>query len=233
MSNNTQDDRSRPVRSYVIRAGRLTRSQRKALDQYGHKFIVPYSNTPIDLAAVFPQTGPLNVEIGFGMGDSLLAMAADQPDHNFLGIEVHPPGVGKALMGIVEKELSNLRIIQHDAKEVLQHAIAPNSVDRLLVLFPDPWPKKRHHKRRLIQPGFISLAASRLQPNGVIHLATDWEEYAQQMLQVLEAEAQLDNVIAPEEFWSQPERPATKFEQRGQRLGHGVWDLLFRKRATG
>jgi len=219
----------RPVRSYVIRSGRLTESQRKAIDEHWQDYVVEYDGKPLQLTELFPQSGELTVEIGFGMGDSLLAMAEAHPEQNFLGIEVHKPGVGKLMHGIHQRGLQNLRIICHDAVEVLNNSLETDSIDRVLLLFPDPWPKKKHHKRRIVQPGFVKLLVSRLKTGGSFHLATDWEPYAEHMLEVLEQEPQLSNVNGKGKFWESPDRPPTKFEARGKRLGHGVWDLLYKK----
>lgn len=222
-------DQRRPIRSFVIRGGRLTDSQRKAIDQHWQDYVIEYQPQPLPFDDLFARKAPLTVEIGFGMGDSLLAMAAAEPDRNFLGIEVHRPGVGKLIHGLEEQVLSNVRIMCHDATEVVKHCIEDGAVDRFLIFFPDPWHKKRHHKRRLIQPAFVSLLTDRLQPGGSIHLATDWQNYAEHMLEVLEAETRLDNANGRNNYWPKPARPETKFERRGQRLGHGVWDLLYRK----
>lgn len=228
MSESPETSSRRPVRSFVIRAGRLTDSQRKAIEQHWQDFVVDYQPQLLDLSAVFPKPGPLTVEIGFGMGDSLLEMAIANPDRNYLGIEVHKPGVGKLLHGIVANDVSNLRIICHDAVEVLSNCLAAESIDRLLLLFPDPWHKKKHHKRRIVQPAFIELVRSRLQTKGTFHLATDWQPYAEHMLEMLEDSA-LTNTQGKGSYWLEPERPETKFQRRGQRLGHGVWDLLYQK----
>ncbi|NKB34617.1 MAG: tRNA (guanosine(46)-N7)-methyltransferase TrmB [Pseudomonadales bacterium] len=221
----------RPVRSYVIRSGRLTDSQRKALDTHWDAHVVEFKNHSLDLDKLFPQSGSISLEIGIGMGASLLAMAQQEPNTNFLGIEVHKPGIGKVLHEIESIGLNNLKLICHDAKEVIETGIANQSIDRLLILFPDPWPKKRHHKRRLVQPQFVELLASKLKQEGVLHLATDWEPYAEHMMEVLEANPSLKNEMGTGKYWEQPQRPATKFEARGKRLGHGVWDLLFTKTA--
>ena len=219
----------RPIRSYVIRSGRLTDSQRRALDEHWQYYVIDYEPSALDWNALYPQQQPLTVEIGFGMGDSLLAMASAQSDCNFLGIEVHRPGVGKLMHGAHQAELTNLKLMCHDAVEVLEHCFEKESIDRVLVFFPDPWHKKRHHKRRIIQPAFVSLISSKLKTGACLHLATDWQPYAEHMLEVLEQEPTLIIHCGPGKFWDEPERPATKFEQRGKRLGHGVWDLLFRK----
>jgi tRNA (guanine-N7-)-methyltransferase len=215
----------------VIRAGRFTDSQRKALEQHWTRYVLDYQPQLLALDSLFPKQGPLTVEIGFGMGDSLLEMAQAEPNANFIGIEVHKPGIGKLLHGIAEHRLNNLLVICHDATEVLAHCFSERSVDKVLILFPDPWPKKRHHKRRIIQPAFLQLLASRLKPGGELHLATDWQEYAEHMLEVLEASEELVNANGAGNYWESPRRPATKFERRGKRLGHGVWDLLYYKSA--
>lgn len=220
----------RPVRSFVLRAGRIGSGQQRALAELGPRFVLPYRPEPIDAMAVFARRAPLVVEIGFGMGQATAAIAAAMPDHDFLGIEVHAPGVGALLRRIGEMGLTNLRIVQHDAVEVLQHMIAPASLAAVHVFFPDPWPKKRHHKRRLLQAPFVALLAERLAPGGVLHCATDWQPYAEQMLELLSAEPRLVNTA--DGFAPRPaHRPLTKFESRGLGLGHGVWDLLFARRA--
>lgn len=217
------------VRSYVLRAGRMGPGQQRALRELAPRFVLPFRRQPLDPAAVFGRRAPLILEIGFGMGDATARMAAATPDVDVLGIEVHPPGVGALLQRIEALQLQNVRIVQHDAVEVLADMIEPRSLAGALVLFPDPWPKTRHHKRRLIQAPFVSLLASRLASGATLHLATDWEPYAQQMLQVLSDEPTLVNTtdgFAPRP----PYRPLTKFELRGERLGHASRDLVFRKR---
>jgi tRNA (guanine-N7-)-methyltransferase len=219
----------RGIKSYVLRAGRMGTGQQRALDELAPRFVLPFEARPLDAAQVFGRTAPLVVEIGFGMGQATAEIAHSRRDIDFLGIEVHAPGVGALLQRIDEGALANLRIVQHDAVEVLTAMIAPQSLAGIHVFFPDPWPKKRHWKRRLIQPSFVALAASRLSAGGVLHCATDWQPYAEQMLEVLSAEPQLVNT-APG-FAPRPEsRPETKFERRGTALGHGVWDLVFRRR---
>ena len=218
----------RPIRSFVLRAGRIGPGQARALAELGPRFVLPFQATPIDPAAVFGRRAPLVLEIGFGMGDATARIAAARPDTDFIGCEVHEPGVGALLRRIDELGLANLRIVRHDAVEVLEHMIAPASLAGIHVFFPDPWHKKKHHKRRLIQPAFVARLATRLAPGGTLHCATDWEPYAQQMLEVLSAEPALANTAAG--YAPRPElRPLTKFEQRGLRLGHGVWDLVFRR----
>lgn len=219
----------RGIRSFVLRAGRITEAQRRALVELGPHWIVPYTASAVDWAAVFGRVAPLVLEIGFGMGEATAQIAASHPQTDFIGVEVHPPGVGALLARIDAMQLTNLRIVQHDAVQVLQHMVAPRSLSGLHIYFPDPWPKKRHHKRRLIQPEFVRLAASRLAPGGYLHCATDWQPYAEHMLAVLRAEPALVNTaadFAPRPSW----RPVSKFERRGLSLGHGVWDLVFTAR---
>ena len=228
----SKDDKTphrRTIRSFVTRAGRVTAGQARALEGLGSQFLVPYEARVLDFAQVFGRDAPTILEIGFGMGEATAHIAALTPEKNFLCCEVHTPGVGALLKRIGEQGLSNIRIVQHDAVEVLDSMIAPASLAGVHVFFPDPWHKKRHHKRRLIQPPLVATMASRLQTGGYVHCATDWEEYAQQMLEVLGGERSLENTAAG--FASRPAyRPLTKFENRGLKLGHGVWDLVFRKR---
>lgn len=226
---NSDSQNNRPVRSYVVRSGRLTDSQRKAIDKHWQDHVLNFTGAALDLSAAFSRTAPLTLEIGFGMGASMVAMAESEPNTNFLGIEVHRPGLGKVLQEISTRKLENLKLLCHDAKEVVELGIAPGSLQRILVLFPDPWPKKRHHKRRLIQSEFVELLASRLTAQGTLHLATDWQAYAEHMLEVLEASPTLINANGAGAYWEKPSRPGTKFEARGRRLGHGVWDLLYKK----
>lgn len=220
----------RPVRSYVLRGGRMGSGQQRALAELAPRFVLPFEAGPPDLDAVFGRHAPRIVEIGFGMGDATAAVAAAMPGHDFVGIEVHEAGVGALLRRIGEAGLTNLRIVRHDAVEVFDRLLAPASLAGVHLWFPDPWHKKRHHKRRLVQPAFAHLLASRLAPGGYLHCATDWQPYAEQMLEVLGAEPLLANTAAgyaPRPPW----RPLTKFEQRGLRLGHGVWDLVFERRS--
>lgn len=221
--------RRRSIKSYVIRAGRFTDAQRKALEQFGSTYIIPYQAQLLDEALVFGNSNGLVVEIGFGMGDSLLEMAARSPGKNFLGIEVHLPGVGRLLNGIVKTGISNLRLINHDATDVMENCLASQSLERIQIFFPDPWHKKKHHKRRLVQDEFVALLASRLKPGGILHIATDWEPYAMHMLEVLERSPSLVNTAGAGQFAPPGERPVTKFEKRGRKLGHGVWDLVFER----
>jgi tRNA (guanine-N7-)-methyltransferase len=221
----------RRIRSFVTRAGRTSTGQRRALDELGPRFVLPYTPERADWPAIYGRQAPLVLEIGFGMGASTAEIAALRPQDDFLGVEVHEPGVGALLKLIGDQELGNIRIIQHDAVEVLEQMIAPESLEGVHIFFPDPWHKARHHKRRLIQPPFVAQLAARLKPGGYLHCATDWENYAEQMLEVLSAEPTLENTASG--YAPRPDyRPVTKFERRGLRLGHGVWDLLFRKRTV-
>lgn len=218
----------RAIRSFVRRTGRTTTGQAKALSELGPRFLVPYRAQPLDAKAVFGRDAPLILEIGFGMGEATAHIAQLMPDKNFLCCEVHDPGIGALLKRIGEHGLANIRIVQHDAVEVLDHMLAERSLAGVHIFFPDPWHKARHHKRRLIKPALVARLASRLQSGGYIHCATDWEDYAQQMLEVLSAEPQLANT-APGYAPRPDYRPLTKFEHRGLKLGHGVWDLVFVK----
>jgi tRNA (guanine-N7-)-methyltransferase len=212
----------------VLRAGRMTPAQQRAFERGWERWGLEHGEHPVDFAAVFGRSGPVVLEIGFGMGQSLLTMAEAEPDTNFVGVEVHKPGVGKLLHGMEARGVDNIRIYCHDAVEVLRDCIADAALDTVQIFFPDPWHKKRHHKRRLIQPPFVALLAAKLKPGGILHLATDWENYAGQMMEVLSAAEGLTNTVSPGEFARRPDsRPLTKFELRGERLGHGVWDLIF------
>jgi tRNA (guanine-N7-)-methyltransferase len=220
---------ARNIKSYVLRAGRMGTGQQRALRELAPRYVLPFSATPFDAPRVFGRQAPLVVEIGFGMGQATAQIAAARPHDDVLGIEVHEPGVGALLQRIDEQQLGNLRIVQHDAVEVLRDMIAPDTLAAVHVFFPDPWPKKRHWKRRLIQPPFVALLASRIAPGGTLHCATDWQPYAEQMLDVLSAEPLLANTA--EGYAPRPDyRPLTKFENRGLALGHGVWDLVFTRR---
>lgn len=219
----------RTIRSFVLRAGRMGTGQQRALEDLGPRFVLNYdAKVAIDRQNIFGRTAPLVLEIGFGMGAATAEIAAHRVDTDFIGVEVHTPGVGALLKRIGEEGLQNIRIIQHDAVEVLEHMVAPASLAGVHIFFPDPWHKKKHHKRRLIQGPLVALVASRLQPGGVLHCATDWQPYAEQMLEVLSAEPMLENTASG--YAPRPDyRPLTKFEARGLRLGHGVWDLMFRR----
>lgn len=223
-----QHDERHTIRSFVLRAGRMGSGQQKALDELGPRFVLPYRPSHLDLDAVFRRHAEKILEIGFGMGGATAEIASAARDKDFLGIEVHTPGVGALLKQIGERNLTNLLIIQHDAVQVLQHMLPDCSLDGVHIYFPDPWHKARHHKRRLIQPAFVALLTRKIKPGGYLHLATDWENYAEQMLEVLSAESRLKNTAdgyAPRPNY----RPLTKFELRGLRLGHGVRDLVFQR----
>lgn len=217
------------IRSYVLRQGRVSDAQRRFREEGMPRWGIAYQATPLDLDAVFGRSAHHILEIGCGMGETTAIIAAQHPQNDYLGIEVHTPGVGSLLKEIATRELSNLRVVQHDAVEVMRDMIAPGSLSGIHVFFPDPWPKKRQQKRRLIQPAFVHLLATRLAPSGYLHCATDWEDYANQMLEVLSGEALLLNMANG--FTPRPPyRPQTKFESRGLKLGHGVWDVVFRRR---
>ena len=218
------------IRSFVLRQGRVSNAQQRYYDEMMAKIGIPYAASLLDLDAVFGRSAPHILEIGFGMGETSATIAEANPQNDYIGVEVHTPGVGSLCKLIAEKNLANQRIIQHDAVEVLRDMVSEGSLDGVHIFFPDPWPKARHHKRRLIQPSLVATLTRRLKPGGYIHCATDWENYAEQMLDVLSAEPSLENTA--DGYAPRPDyRPLTKFEQRGIRLGHGVWDLVFRRRA--
>ena len=226
----TKDKPQRRIRSFVRREGRLTKGQQRALDELLPRYAISPELGFVDLDAVYGRHAPHILEIGFGNGAALADMAATHPQNDYLGIEVHRPGVGSLLLRIEELELSNVRVVCADAVDVLRHQICDEALDRVLLFFPDPWHKKRHHKRRLLQSEFVALLRGKLKSRGVLHAATDWEDYAQHMMQVLSEAAGWHNVAGPGQFCERPEyRPVTKFERRGQRLGHGVWDLMFER----
>ncbi len=218
----------RPIRSFVTRAGRITPAQQRALEALWPKYGVEYRGQPLALAALFGRDAPCTLEIGFGNGENLAALARAHPERDYLGVEVHRPGVGRLLLSLEREQLANVRLICHDAVEVLARQVAPGSLAEILILFPDPWPKKRHHKRRLIQPSFVALIERALGAGGVLRLATDWQPYAQDMLACLSAAPHLRNLAGERGFVERPaERAPTRFELRGTRLGHEVWDLAF------
>ena len=218
----------RTVRSFVVRAGRMTVAQERAWTELWPRYGIETGGEPVDFVAVFGRAAPLTLEIGFGNGESLLALAAAHPERDYVGIEVHRPGIGHLMLRAEELGLGNVRAICRDAVEVLQQCVAAGSLDELLLYFPDPWPKKRHHKRRIVQPAFVALVASRLRPGGVLRMATDWQPYAEHMLEVAAGCAALRNESPDGSYVARPEsRPVTKFERRGHRLGHGTWDLAF------
>ena len=217
------------IRSFIRRQGRLTPGQQLALDNYWDKYCLN-PNADYDFSQVFGRNAPLFVEIGFGNGESLARMAATNPDKDYIGIEVHRPGVGHLLMLLNQQDLNNVRIYCHDAIDIMEHKIADNSLAGVHLFFPDPWPKKKHHKRRIVRPGFVDLLVRKLKPGGYFHAATDWENYAEAMLAILSESSGLRNTSPTSDYCSCPAyRPLTKFEQRGLRLGHGVWDLIFIK----
>ena len=226
-------DRMRRIKSYVMRSGRVTEGQRRAFEEFGPQFLLSYTGQVIDWRKSFGRDDQLKIlEIGFGMGETTAHIAQIRPNDDFLAVEVHEPGVGALLKKIGEQRITNLRLIRHDAVEVIDHMIPNNYLDGVHVYFPDPWHKKRHHKRRLIQPQFVKKISSKIKSGGYIHLATDWQEYAEQMMAVLSDEASLQNTGSLDGGYAcRPDyRPITKFENRGLRLGHGVWDLIFKKR---
>ena len=223
----------RGVRSFVVRAGRMTAAQERAWKELWPRYGVETGDAPLDLPAIFGRRALLTLEIGFGNGESLVSLAAAHPERDFLGLEVHRPGVGHLMLRAEELGLTNVRAVCRDAVEVLQQCIAPDSLDEVLLYFPDPWPKKRHHKRRIVQPEFAALVADRLRDGGTFRMATDWQPYSEHMLEVASGCAQLRNASPDGGFVPRPEsRPVTRFERRGQRLGHGVWDLAFTRLPT-
>jgi len=218
-----------PIRSYVLRQGRFSRGQQRAYAELLPRFGLAYRAAPLDWRATFGRDAPVVAEVGFGMGETTAEIAAANPAIDYLAIEVHTPGVGSLLKRIEEGAIANIRVVQHDAVEVMRDMVPAGSLAAIHIFFPDPWPKKRHHKRRLLQRDFAELAATRLEAGGVLHVATDWREYADEVLVLLGATRALRNTaqgFAPRPAW----RPETKFERRGRRLGHGVWDIVFKKR---
>ncbi len=240
MNTNTQDNNTPPtdapfmrvIKTYVLRAGRMGSGQVRALEQFGPQFLLNYTPDKLDVAQAFGRAAPLILEIGFGMGDATAKIAHTRPEDNFLCCEVHVPGVGALLKRCGEEGIGNIRILQHDAIEVMDQMLGHNSLDGVHIFFPDPWHKSRHHKRRLIQGPFVQRLAQHIKPGGYLHLATDWQPYAEQMLQVLSAELLLHNTATDASGYAEKPsyRPLTKFENRGLKLGHGVWDLVFHKR---
>lgn len=221
----------RRIRSYVMRAGRTTEAQARAFDELSERYLIDYTPKVCDWEKYFSHKAPYILEIGFGMGEATAHIASQKKQLNFIACEVHPPGVGKLMLRLKEFGLDNVRIVQHDAVEVLENMVEPHSLAGVHIFFPDPWHKKRHNKRRLIQPPLVDLLVSRMQENAYIHCATDWQPYAEQILQVLSNNPMLNNTAPTTGYASKPDyRPLTKFEQRGLRLGHGVWDIIFIKR---
>jgi len=214
-----------------MRGGRITEAQQRALDLLWPQYGIEFTPKPLDLAAAFGRTAPVTLEIGFGNGDNLAEQAAAHPEVNYLGVEVHRPGVGRALLSLEQRQLRNAKVICHDAVEVLTHQLAPESLSEVVILFPDPWHKKRHHKRRLVQAPFVELVTERLRPGGMLRFASDWQPYADAVLEVLNANPRLHNTSPDGGFIPRPaERNPTRFERRGERLGHDVWDLAFARR---
>ena len=220
----------RTIRSFVKREGRLTAGQQRALDVLWPEFGIDYSTDTLDFTQLFDKPAPVVLEIGFGNGDSLFQMAQNHPDRNYIGIEVHRPGVGHLLQLIETHNMINLKIICHDAVDVIEQQIADNSLDRVQLFFPDPWHKKKHNKRRIVQEKFINLLAKKIKIDGFLHMATDWQDYAEHILEVLMKNSNFENTSADNTYVPRPDdRPVTKFEKRGHRLGHGVWDLIFKR----
>ncbi|MEW8659032.1 MAG: tRNA (guanosine(46)-N7)-methyltransferase TrmB [Candidatus Thiodiazotropha endolucinida] len=218
----------RPIRSYVLRQGRLTEGQQRAFQALWPQYGLTLDQQPLRFASLFGREAPVTLEIGFGNGEALAQIAARHPEQDFLGVEVHTPGVGHLMLKLAEQASDNVRIVQADAMELLRHHMPEAALDRVQLYFPDPWHKRRHHKRRIVQQAFADLIHQALKPGGVIHMATDWEEYARQMLDVFTQHDGFRNQAGKGNFSPRPDtRPLTKFEQRGQQLGHGVWDLLF------
>lgn len=223
--------KKKDIRSFVLRAGRMTAGQKKAFDRWWPQYGLSLFDGPIDLEAAFAAKSPVVIEVGFGMGDSLFQMARTESDKNFIGIEVHPPGVGRLINRCGEQGMQNLRVYMADALDVLNDCISTASVSRFQLYFPDPWHKKKHHKRRLVQAPFLDLLAEKLVADGIFHVATDWEDYAEHIMALLCADSRFDNLAPEYQFSERPDyRPHTKFEGRGERLGHDVWDIIFRKR---
>jgi tRNA (guanine-N7-)-methyltransferase len=231
MSNTDDAGRARrTIRSFVRRAGRLTAPQQKALVELWPEYGVEYADTPLDFTALFGRDAKRTLEIGFGNGDTLVQQATEQPDTDFIGIEVHEPGIGHCLITARHAGVENIRLIAHDAIEVLQHQVAANSLDRINLYFPDPWPKKRHHKRRIVQPPFLDLCADRLKPGASLHIATDWANYAEHIDTVTSSSTRFETAERREHDGDQPlDRPRTKFEQRGLSKGHRIWDWRFER----
>lgn len=226
----TDQQHHRPIRSYVLRQGRLTQGQQAAMDNLWSVYGIEAGSEPLDFKHIFGRIAPITLEIGFGNGESLAAMAHAAPERDFIGIEVHTPGVGHLLGQIEELGLKNLRVMNHDAVEILQQQIPENILDRLQLFFPDPWHKKRHNKRRIVKQDFINLVASRLHAKGIFHMATDWEPYAEHMAEEMEENKNFQRTNPDSPYSPRPEyRPETKFERRGIKKGHGVWDLLYQK----
>ena len=228
---NEQTDKfTHRIRSFVKREGRLTKGQAAAVERQWPVMGLVHQKSEIDFSQTFGRKAPLVLEIGFGMGHSLVEMAKNDPKSDYIGIEVHGPGIGACLMEAEAQSVTNLRLIQHDAVEILEDCVADGSLSKVQIFFPDPWHKKRHHKRRLVRPDFVQLLQKKLMDGGILHLATDWENYAEHMLEVMHAESGWENLSETNDYIPRPDsRPLTKFEKRGHRLGHGVWDMQFKK----
>jgi len=225
---NNQSFPKRAIRSFVLREGRMTDSQKNAITDNWPSYGLDPGTETLDFEKTFQRQAPTFLEIGFGMGGSLVAMAEAAPENNYIGIEVHRPGVGRLLQDVKEKQLTNIKVYNHDAVEILKQNIADESLEGVFLFFPDPWPKAKHHKRRIVQPAFAALVASKLKPGGFFHMATDWEHYAESMLEVMNAMPMYTNQSSEGGAVEKPDyRPLTKFELRGKRLGHGIWDLVF------
>ncbi len=230
MTTNNMSHPPREIRSFVRREGRITPGQKRALQQLWPRYGLEPGQR-IDPVGIFRRRAPLTLEIGFGNGESLADMAAREPGTDFIGIEVHRPGVGHLLQALDGQALNNVRVFNEDAIKVLRDSLPDGCLDRLLLFFPDPWHKKRHHKRRIVQPAFVELVAGKLKPGGILHMATDWEDYAGHMLEVMNRSAEFRNCATDGQYSEKPDyRPVTKFERRGKKLGHGVWDLLFERK---
>jgi tRNA (guanine-N7-)-methyltransferase len=226
----SQEIQHPPIRSYVLRQGRMTEAQQRAFETLWPRYGLTLDGGTLKRSAIFGNNNPVTLEIGFGNGETLAQLALQHPEHNYLGVEVHSPGVGHLMIRLAQQESNNVRILQCDALALLRHYLPAGSLTGVLLYFPDPWPKRRHHKRRIVRPEFAELVHRALQPGGILHMATDWEQYAQYMMHILSAHPGFINQAGVGHFSPRPDsRPLTKFEQRGQRLGHGVWDLLFKR----
>ncbi len=233
MTDSASSAPQRRIRSFVLREGRMTSAQERAFALHWQRFGIDYTGTPQDFAAHFGRRAPLVLEIGFGNGEALAWASEHDPDRDYLGIEVHGPGVGRLMNALAAREARNVRLYRHDAVDVLEQEIPAGTLAEIRLWFPDPWPKKRHHKRRIVQPAFLALLASRAAPDALLHLATDWQPYAEHMLALLEETPDWRNAVAPGRYAERPPwRIETRFERRGRQLGHGVWDLLYRRRPT-
>ena len=226
----TEAQQRREIKSFVMRAGRMTPGQQRGLDEGWPRYGLELESGPLNISELFGRDAPVTFEIGFGMGQSLLEMAQAAPEQDFIGVEVHRPGVGALLNGMLKQDMNNVRVYSCDALDVLRQCVADNSLDRVLLYFPDPWHKSRHHKRRIVNENFAALVRQKLKPGGILHMATDWEPYAEHMLEVMQVAPGYQNLSPAGNWVERPaERPVTKFERRGERLGHGVWDLKFSK----